>query len=150
MNSDLSSSAGRLRQSLTLIEPKQCGLSCLERWRTPGEKEGKKRVRWRAKIVLNFNLMAKRRRIRIVDQHPRAAARQKMRQQGQFRFHRLRLGRAGIEIVRHRNNGKQDADHTQQRQQGDSRPARTGTRCPWPRPEKQKRRRNSGPTEIKD
>jgi len=87
-------------------------------------------VRGRAKIVLNFNLVVKRGRIRIVDQHPRAAAHQKMRQQGQFRFHRLRLGRPGVEIVRHGDDWKQNADHAQQGQKRGRRSTRIGARQP--------------------
>lgn len=87
-------------------------------------------MRWRTKIFLDFSLVAKRGRIRIINQHPRAGAHQEMRKQGQSRFHRLWFCRAGVEIVRHRDHGEQDADHTQQGQQRDARFARTSTREP--------------------
>ena len=85
-------------------------------------------MRWRTKIVLNFNLVAKRGRIRIMHQHPRTAGRQKVRQQRQLRLGRLRFCRTRVEIVRHGDDGEQDADHTQQGQQSKTRPARAGTR----------------------
>ena len=72
--------------------------------------------------------MVKRGRIRVIHQHPQTANQQKWRGHRQLRLHRLRLGRTGIEIVRHGDHGKQDADDTQQGQQSDARSARVSTR----------------------
>jgi len=87
-------------------------------------------VRGRRKIFLCFNFMLKHGRIRIIDQRPRTAARHKVRQQGQLRLRRLRFGRTGIEVVRHGDDGKQNADHAQQREQRGRRSARIGARQP--------------------
>lgn len=77
-------------------------------------------MRWRTKIFLDLNFVAKNGRIRVIHQHPQTAGHKKRRDHRQLRFHRFRFGRAGIEIVCHGDNRKQDADHTQQGQQGDS------------------------------
>lgn len=66
-------------------------------------------------VGLRFNFMAERRSMRIMDQDPRSVRRQRRR--NYCEFHRLRIGRAGVQVIRHRYNRKQNADHAYQRDQ---------------------------------
>ena len=99
---------------------------------------------------MRFNLVAKRGRVRVIYQHPQAAGQQKRRHHRQLRLHRFRFGRAGVEIVCHGDNGKQNADDTQQGQQSNARLACAGARETRSRPEKQQRGRNAGPNDIEN
>lgn len=107
-------------------------------------------MRWRTKIVLDLDFVVKSRCVRVIHQHPQNAGQQKWCSHRQLRLHRFRFGRAGIEIVRHGDNGKQNADDTQQGQQSNARPARAVAGETRPRPEKQQRGRKASPNDIEN
>ncbi len=82
--------------------------------------------------------------MRIMDQDPRFVGRQRRCEYREL--HCFRIGRAGVQIVRHRDNRKQDADHAYQRDQSNRRALRVcKTKTP---PQQQQSCSQAGPNEI--
>ena len=99
---------------------------------------------WRPVVGLEFQFMEKRRSIRIMDQNPRPVGDERRREHG--KLHRLRISRAGVQVVRHRDDRKQKADHARERHQGYRGTLMSG--APKPQPQQQQNSGDACPDKI--